>query len=214
MHFFDANDGPKIDETSASNEEASDNDNELSPILLDASLDPFVPVEADQHAEKSLLRFSRDQLPIDPAIAHFPRHGKLPHSEMRYKRNYTPKEQPEGVEILLQDPSPELKAAESEPTVNKEPTKRSSCRKKKQPERFAGNMETMWKAGKAFKSYTSMAATLRILLLPTVITAVPLAGLVDLGIEPATIFPDATLLHPIDPSVAEQLRAYHSRLDV
>ena len=42
----------------------------------------------------------------------------------------------------------------------------------------------------------------------------PLAGLVDLGIEPATLFPDATLLHPIDPSVnTEQLRAYNSRLD-
>ena len=36
--------------------------------------------------------------------------------------------------------------------------------------------------------------------------SVPLTGLVDLGIEPATIFPDATLLHPIDPSVkTEQL---------
>ena len=98
-------------------------------------LDPFVPVEADQYAGKSLLCFSRDQLQIDPGIAHFLRHGKLPHSEMRYKRDYTPKEQPEEVEILPQDPSPpELKAVESEPPVNKEPTKRSSCRTKKQPE--------------------------------------------------------------------------------
>ena len=63
-----------------------------------------------------------------------------------------------------------------------------------------------------------MAATLGILLLPTVIShrRVPLAGLVDLGIESATtIFPVATQLHPIDPSVkTEQLRAYHSRLNV
>ena len=118
------------------------------------------------------------------------------------------------MEILPRDSSPVLKAEEPEPTVNKEPTKRSSRRKKKQPERFAGSMKTMWKAGKPFKSYASMAATLGVLLLPIVITAVPLSGLVDLGIEPATIFPDATLLHPIDPSVAEQLRAYHSRLDV
>ena len=69
-----------------------DNENELTPILLDTSLDPpFVPVEADQYAGKSLLRLSRDQLPIDPDIAHFPRHGKLPHSEIRYKRDYTPR---------------------------------------------------------------------------------------------------------------------------
>ena len=63
MHFFDADDGPKIDEASASSGEASDNENELSPILLDTSLDPFVPLEADQYARKRLLRFSRDQLP-------------------------------------------------------------------------------------------------------------------------------------------------------
>ena len=76
-------------------------------------------------------------------------------------------------------------------------------------------MKTMWTAGKTFKSYASLAATLGVLLLRTVIMAVPLTGLTDLGVEPASLFPDATLPHPIDPSIkTEQLRACHSRLDV
>ena len=168
MHFFDADDGAKSGETSASKGEVSDNENELSPILLDTSLDPFVLVEADQYAGKSLLRFSRDQLPIAPGIAHFPRHGKLAHSNMRYKRDYTPTEQPEEVEIIPQDPTPEPKAVGSEPLDDTELTKHSSRHSKKPPERFAGNMKTMWKVGRPFKPYAAMAATLGIMLLPTV----------------------------------------------
>jgi hypothetical protein len=76
-------------------------------------------------------------------------------------------------------------------------------------------MQTTWKAGKAFKSYAAVAATLGVLLLPTVIMAEPMAGLVDLGMEPAHLFPDATLMHPINPSMKnEQLRAHHARLDM
>jgi hypothetical protein len=154
---------------------------------------------------------------MDPAILCVPRPGKLPHSDIRYTRDYTPDEHPDEIEAVPPDPV-EPAPAEDVPfqhAVDPEPTKRSSTRSKTKPDRFAGNMKTIWKAGKAFKSYAAVAATLGVLLLPTVIMAEPMAGLVDLGVEPAQIFPDATLMHPIAPSVKnEQLRAYHARLDM
>jgi hypothetical protein len=111
---------------------------------------------------------------------------------------------------------PATHAVDHEPVnPDVEPAKRSSSRPKKPPDRFAGNMKTIQKAGKAFKSYAAVAATLGVLLLPTVIMAEPMAGLVDLGVEPAHLLPDATLMHPINPSVKnEQLRACHARLDM
>jgi hypothetical protein len=114
------------------------------------------------------------------------------------------------------DVDPEKNAVEPEPPDNVEPTKHSSTHPKKKPECFAGNMKTIWKAGKDFETFAAViAAMLGVLSLPNVIMAEPKSGQVDLGIEPATLFPDATLLPPIDPSIkTEQLRAYHARLDV
>jgi hypothetical protein len=227
LHFFDLETNV---ETNAKDGETAPDDSEVSSMLLDTSLNPFVPAVPDQYEGTSLLRFSREQLPIDPEIAHFPRHGKLPYGDIRYKRDYTPKEHPEdGVKTVVEpekatvepappdsaDETPAKTDVEPAPPDTTEPAKRSSSRPRKQPNRFAGGMQTIWKAGKSFKSYAAIATALGVLLLPTVILAEPLAGLTNVGVEPASLFPDATLLRPIDPSIKhEQLRAYHARLDV
>jgi hypothetical protein len=214
LRFFDL-------ATNANDGETPKTDGDLSSILLDTSLDPFVPALPDQYEGKSLLRFSRDQLLVDPEIACFPRKGKLPHSDIRYKRDYTPDEHPCEVELAKpektgMDPAPpDLVDVEPAPPDKLETKTRSSGRPRKKPDRFAGGMQTIWKAGKSFRSHAIMATALGVLLLPTVIMAEPFAGLTNLDVDPASMFPDATLLTPIDPSIKnEQLRAYHARLDV
>jgi hypothetical protein len=232
-HFFDPqtipNDVIPKDHNSEARPQDSDpatsnDEEELKSILSDTSLPPFAAATPDQHAGNSPLRFSREQLPVDPEILCVPRPGKLPHSDIRSMRDCTPEEHPNNTEFVPSDavpPAPPedgpvphaVDPAPVNPDVD--PAKRSSARSKKQPDRFAGNMQTTWKAGKAFKSCAAVAATLGVLLLPTVIMAEPMDGLVDLGTEPAHLFPDATLMHPINPSVKnEQLRACHARLDM
>jgi hypothetical protein len=174
---------PKDSDPATSNDEE-----ELKSTLLDTSLPPFVPATPDQHAGDSPLRFSREQLPVDPEILCVPRLGKLPHSDIQHTRDYTPEEHPDNTEFVPSDAVPPA-PPEDRPAphavdpapINPDVDLRSSTRSKNQPDRFAGNRQTMWKAGKAFKSYAAVAAALGVLLLPTVIMAEPMAGLVDLG---------------------------------
>jgi hypothetical protein len=141
---------------------ATSNDGEeLKSILLDTSLPPFIPATPDQHAGNSPLRFSREQLPIDPEILCVCTPEEHPdHTEFVPSNVVPPAPPKDGPVPHAVDPAP------VNPDVD--PAKRSSTRSKKQPDRFAGNMQTTWKAGKAFKACAAVAATLGVLLLPTV----------------------------------------------
>ena len=203
---------------------------EMTPMVLDTSLDPFVPALPDPYEGTNRLRFSRQELPIDPEILCFPRRAKKPYNDIRYKHHHTPdeiepmskSEPPENSpEMTLQPDPPEN---DYEMTLPPEPPddandandferpSRRPQRTRKAPVRFAGNMETVWRPGQALKAMAK-AAMLGLLLLPNVIIAEPAAGLVDLGTT--GLFPEATALQPIDATVkTERLRAYHARLDI
>jgi hypothetical protein len=228
-HFFDPT---ATDSTSESQE--------VLPMILDTSLDPFVPALPDQYEGSNRLRFSREQLPMDPEIIYFPRRAKQPYNDISYKHSHTPEEEPHEVEIVPDEPEePEdheeeeaKESVEPEETIpepespdgarqrssrrshDSEPpddTRRRSQRIRGEP-RFAGTMKTVWQPGIGLKSI-AQAALLGIMLLPTVILAEPIAGLLDLGTT--GLFPDATSLMPLDASTkTEQLRAYHARLDI
>jgi hypothetical protein len=200
-HFFD----PETVQT--------EKEKTISPIILDTSLEPFVPVTQDQYTGPNRLRFSRDLIPMDPEIVSFPRSGKEPYSDIRYEQTYAPEEQPYEVEIVPKEPhvrneqEPDLES----PNGTEENQRRTSGRTRKEPVRFTGNMQTVWRPGKVLKSWAK-AATLGIMLLPTVVLAEPTMGM-HLGA--AILFPDPTALAPLDTTTKmEQLRAYHARLEV
>ena len=101
---------------------------------------------------------------------------------------------------------------ESMPAVPEHPEtpRRASQHTRKEPERFAGNMKTVWKPGRTLGSWVA-ALALGILLLPSVILAEPVNGLTDIG--NAGLFPEATSMQPLDATEkTEHLRAYHAWL--
>ena len=212
----------------------------LIPMLLDTSLSKYVNVVPDEYQGPHQLRFSRHPLDINKDIPSFPMQKKKMQNDIKYEHEYHPEEYPEEVKIMPTEPEDdgglpigprnEEKGTSandhaekgemtndpedfgSMPAVPEHPEtpRRASQRTRKEPERFAGNMKTVWKPGRTLGSWAA-ALALGILLLPSVILAEPVNGLTDIG--NAGLFPEATSMQPLDATEkTEHLRAYHARL--
>ncbi len=87
----------------------------MEPMMLDTSLDAFVPCEPDQYKGSNRLRFSRDEIGIDPEIPQFPRRAKKPYNDIRYKHHHSPEEQPH--EVMTTPGKPKAQKPEPEPPI-------------------------------------------------------------------------------------------------
>lgn len=151
-------------------DEMSTKNKEMLPMILDTSLDSFIPALPDQFIGPKCLRFFREQLPMELEIPHFPRHAKQPYYTICYEHEHTPKEQPHKVEHIIPDDTEEQSSVHKPPSKASDQHRTSGCTKK-EPIYFAGNMKAVWRPGKVLESFAKAAMLGIILLLPTVIIA-------------------------------------------
>ena len=104
--FFDTKQEPELEEQFFDTTPPEEKPEEIAPLTLDTSLNQHVPYMLDAYEGPSHLRFSRGNLPIDPNRPYFPRTGKKPYQDVRYKGEYHPPQHPIEVEILPKDPVP------------------------------------------------------------------------------------------------------------
>ena len=171
---------------------------DIRTCYLDPLLPHFISAEPDKYDGEARLRFDRNSMLMDPEIPYFPMRAKEAYNDIRTTSDYAPPEQKEDIEMPSKKTllaSGEGKATDTHSGEDKdqatleqeergamdkeanagedEDQPRHSARETKEPDRFAGNMKTIWKPGTLARNL-GRAVLLGLCLLPTVIMAEPM----------------------------------------